>query len=178
METRLDVRGEPDAAIAAVRSLVRVSRLLERSLDELSLPHYRVLAAISAGEERASRVAARLELGRPAVSAAVASLAERGLLVRTDVAGDQRAAGLRLTEAGAQTLARADAAMSAALRILAAKTNDPEGMLETLGRLNEAVSETYAQRMAGLTGVEPGTVQEASPSNVSASVHANGPAVR
>ena len=169
--TRLDFRGKPDAAIAAVRTLVRVSRVLERSLDELSLPHYRVLAAISAGEERASRVAARLDLGRPAVSAAVTSLAERGLLVRMDVAGDQRAAGLRLTEAGTEMLARAEAAMSVELRILVAKTADPDGMLVTLGRLNEAVSETYAQRMARHTGVEPGPAAAAASANHTASAN-------
>ncbi|MFQ4147422.1 MarR family winged helix-turn-helix transcriptional regulator [Arthrobacter sp. LAPM80] len=160
MEQR-EFRGEPDTA-AAVRAVVRVSRLLERSLEELSLPHYRVLAAVSAGEELASRVAARLALGRPAVSAAVASLAERGLLVRADVAGDQRAAALRLTDAGWEALARADAAMSGELRVLAARTADPEGLLDMLGWLNEAVSATYAERRAGRTGVGLGTVPAAS----------------
>ncbi|MBB2994027.1 DNA-binding MarR family transcriptional regulator [Paeniglutamicibacter cryotolerans] len=156
--------GELDAAAAAVRALVRVSRLLERSLEELSLPHYRVLAALSTGEELASRVAARLALGRPAVSAAVASLAERGLLVRVDVAGDQRTVALRLTAAGWETLARADAAMSGELRVLAAKTADPEGLFETIGLLNEAVSATYAERRAGHTGIKPGTAAAAASS--------------
>lgn len=138
--------GEPDAAVAAVRALVRVSRLLERSLVELSLPHYRVLAAVSAGEEIASRVAARLALGRPAVSAAVATLAERGLLVRLEVAGDQRAAGLQLTAEGWQALERADAAMAAELREIAAATGRPEEVIDTVGLLNDAVSQVYAGR--------------------------------
>jgi DNA-binding MarR family transcriptional regulator len=143
-----------DPAIAAVRALVRVSRLLERSLEELSLPHYRVLAAVSAGEEIASRVAARLALGRPAVSAAVAALAERGFLVRVDVAGDQRAAGLQLTEAGWAALARADAAMAAELREIAEATGEPEHLMDTMGLLNDAVSLVYAEhRKAQARGV-------------------------
>lgn len=155
METNREFRGEPDLAVAAVRALVRVSRLLERSLEELSLPHYRVLAAVSAGDEIASRVAARLALGRPAVSAAVASLCERGFLEQVDVAADQRAAGLRLTETGWQTLERADAAMAGELRSLAAKTGDPAQLLATVGMLSEAVTARYAEQRAARTGVVP-----------------------
>ena len=73
-----------------MRALARASRLLERATDELSLGHYRVLAAVAAGEERASRVASRLALGKPTVSATVESLCERGLVARARVAGDQR----------------------------------------------------------------------------------------
>jgi DNA-binding MarR family transcriptional regulator len=153
METNREFRGEPDPAVAAVRALVRVSRVLERSLEELSLPHYRVLAAVSAGDEIASRVAARLALGRPAVSAAVASLCERGFLERVDVAADQRAAGLRLTETGWQTLERADAAMAGELRSLAAKTGDPTQLMATVGMLSEAVTARYAEQRAARTGV-------------------------
>src|SRR5579875_3572176 len=58
----------------AVRALARASSVLERSSSELNLAHYRVLSAIASGQERASHVAARLALGRPAVSAAVESL--------------------------------------------------------------------------------------------------------
>jgi DNA-binding MarR family transcriptional regulator len=155
METNREFRGEPDPAVAAVRALVRVSRVLERSLEELSLPHYRVLAAVSAGDEIASRVAARLALGRPAVSAAVASLCERGFLERVDVAADQRAAGLRLTETGWQTLERADAAMAGELRSLAAKTGDPTQLMATVGMLSEAVTARYAEQRAARTGVVP-----------------------
>lgn len=163
MATRREFRGEPDAAVAAVRALVRVSRILERSLGELSLPHYRVLAAISAGDEIASRVASRLAIGRPAVSAAVASLCERGFLVRSDVAGDLRASGLRLTELGWDALTRADTAMSDELRRLAAKTVHPESVIDTLGLFNDAVTARYAELRKGPTGVEPGETRQADP---------------
>ncbi|WP_107503866.1 MarR family winged helix-turn-helix transcriptional regulator [Arthrobacter sp. ERGS1:01] len=163
MEKIREFRGEPDPAVAAVRALVRVSRLLERSLGELSLPHYRVLAAVSAGDEIASRVATRLALGRPAVSAAVASLCERGFLDRVDVAADQRAAGLRLTENGWAALSRADAAMAAELRSVTARTEQPAQLLDTLGWLNEAVSARYAEQRDARAAVVPGTAPTGTP---------------
>jgi DNA-binding MarR family transcriptional regulator len=87
-----------DELIEAVRALARASRFLERSSDELSLAHYRVLAAVASGDERASRVAQRLAIGRPTISAAVDALGQRGLLSRGTVEGDQRATALHLTE--------------------------------------------------------------------------------
>ncbi len=67
-----------DRARDAVRALARASRVLERASSELSLAHYRVLSAIASGDERGSRIAARLALGKPTVSAAVESLCQRG----------------------------------------------------------------------------------------------------
>ena len=92
-----------------MRALARASRLLERASGDLSLAHYRVLAAVASGEERASRVAARLALGRPAISAAVDSLGQRGLLDRVEVEGDARAVALSVTAAGQRVLAQAEA---------------------------------------------------------------------
>src|ERR1700728_2063445 len=79
----------PSTAAEAVRALARATRILERGSGELSLAHYRVLSAIASGDERASRVAKRLAIGKPTVSAAVEALAQRGLLVRSAVDGDQ-----------------------------------------------------------------------------------------
>src|SRR2546430_2043870 len=97
------------AHLEAVRALARLSRVLERGTGELSLAHYRVLAAVADGHERASRVAARLALGKPTISASVDALCRRGLITR-DAAEDQRAATLRITEAGSALLAEVDAA--------------------------------------------------------------------
>jgi len=70
-----------------------------------------VLSAIAEGSERASRVADRLTLGRPTVSAAVESLTKRGLLLREDAAEDRRATTLTLTPAGEEALAAVDREM-------------------------------------------------------------------
>ena len=87
-----------------MRALARATRVLERASGELSLAHYRVLSAIASGDERASRVAHRLAVGKPTVSAAVDALAQRGLLVRTAVDRDHRVAALHLTSEGVALL--------------------------------------------------------------------------
>jgi DNA-binding MarR family transcriptional regulator len=84
-------------AVEAVRALARGSRLLERASGELNLAHYRVLSAIASGDERASRIATRLAIGKPTVSATVEALCHRGLLARSRGDDDQRVDVLRLT---------------------------------------------------------------------------------
>jgi DNA-binding MarR family transcriptional regulator len=135
--------------VEAVRALARASRVLERASGELSLGHYRILSAIAAGDERASRVAARLAIGKPTVSAAVESLGQRGLIVRSGVEGDQRAATLRLTSAGAQLLARVEAELIRRLDGLLERTSDPERVLESLVWLGDAIEQARSQHPVG-----------------------------
>ncbi len=130
---------QTDPEVTAVRALARASRLLERASSDLSLAHYRVLAAVASGEQRASRVAARLALGRPAISAAVDSLGQRGLLDRVDVEGDGRGVALSVTAAGSQVLARTEAEMAGRLGDLVAHTEDPPRVLEALAWLGPAI---------------------------------------
>ncbi|MEV0072677.1 MarR family winged helix-turn-helix transcriptional regulator [Amycolatopsis sp. NPDC050768] len=136
-------------ATSAVRTLARVSRLLERSSGELNLAHYRVLSAVASGDERASRVARRLALGRPAISAAVDALTKRGLLIRGDVDADHRATALSLTPEGERLLAATEAEMIKGLLALVARTPDGDVVLESLGRLGDAIDEVMAERSAG-----------------------------
>jgi DNA-binding MarR family transcriptional regulator len=131
-------------AVDAVRALARASRLLERATGELSLSHYRVLAAVASGEERASRMAARLALGRPAISAAVDSLCQRGLLTRVEVEGDARAIALALTPHGREVLVQAETEMVRRIEELAARTPDPVRLLESLAWLGPAIDQVHA----------------------------------
>jgi DNA-binding MarR family transcriptional regulator len=137
-----------DDAVEAVRALARMSRVLERASGELNLAHYRVLSAIAAGDERASRVAVRLVLGKPAVSAAVDSLVQRGLVVRTGATTDQRAADLSLTAAGEAALAEAETAMVGRISELCARTPDVGRVLESLAWLGAALDAAGAERLA------------------------------
>jgi DNA-binding MarR family transcriptional regulator len=132
----------------AVRALARLARLLERSTGELSLAHYRVLAAIAEGDQRASRLAERLALGRPAISAAVESLAQRGLLERCAVEGDLRGISLRLTAAGRKQLDEVESAAGRELRALAARTGEPDALLRVLAGLGPALEQAAAERHA------------------------------
>jgi DNA-binding MarR family transcriptional regulator len=114
----------------------------------LSLAHYRVLAAIASGDERASRVANRLAIGKPTVSAAVEALAQRGLLLRSAVDGDQRVAVLHLTPEGRALLARVEAEMIRRIDELCARTPDPDRLMESLVWLGAAIDDWQAQRAA------------------------------
>ena len=86
--------------MSVVRTLARLSRLLEHSGAEVSLPQYRLLALVAEGDERAGALAGRLALSKPAVTAAVDGLAERGLVVRSEVADNRRAVSVAITGEG------------------------------------------------------------------------------
>jgi DNA-binding MarR family transcriptional regulator len=142
------VRPTNEKRVQAIRALARVARLLERSSGDLNLAHYRVLAAVADGDERASRVADRLALGKPTVSAAVESLCKRGLLSREDAVDDRRAATLTLTPAGEAALAEVERGMLERIDDLCARTADGDRVLEALGQLGEALDEVAAERAA------------------------------
>jgi DNA-binding MarR family transcriptional regulator len=133
-------------ALQAVRALARASRLLERASGELNLAHYRVLSAIASGDERASRIAARLAIGKPTVSATVESLCLRGLLVRSRIDEDQRVAALHLTPEGEQLLARVESAMVERITDLGDRTSDGEQLLQSLVWMGAAIDDAVAQR--------------------------------
>jgi len=135
-------------AVQAVRALARASRVLERASGELNLAHYRVLSAVASGDERASRVASRLALGKPTVSAAVDALCRRGLLIRVAEPDDQRAVALSLTTSGREMLERVEDEMVATLRRLSARTPDPEALIESLAWIGGAIDEAHAERIA------------------------------
>lgn len=137
----------------AVRTLARASRLLERASGDLSLAQYRILAAVRDGDERATRVAARLALGKPTVSAAVDGLCRRGLLIREDVAEDQRAAALRLTDAGSALLGDVEAAMVARLDTVLVHADDPAGLVRGLAQLGAALDALAASRTTERAGM-------------------------
>ena len=146
---------DPDPTIEAVRAIVRASRLLERASGELSLAHYRVLAAISGGEQRASRLAQRLAVGKPTVSAAVDALVQRGLIGRHVEVADNRVTVLRVTAEGWDVLARVEAAMVERLTRLADLTDEPDGLVRCLVRLGTALDESRAAQNPGRPGSAP-----------------------
>ena len=118
-----------------------------------------MLSAVASGQERASHVAARLALGKPAVSAAVESLSQRGLLSRSEVDGDQRAASLRLTPEGERLLSEVEAEMRARIRDLCRRTPDGAQMLQALVWLGQAVDERRAERRARRQAARSGEAQ-------------------
>jgi DNA-binding MarR family transcriptional regulator len=139
-------RGEPDHALEAVRALTRLARVMERAVGDLSLAHLRVLSAVASGDERASRVADRLALGKPTVSASVEVLCARSLLSRSPVAGDQRAVRLELTGAGRELLERSEQSIVLCVEALAARTGRRDEVIGALAALGAALDEAAAER--------------------------------
>lgn len=149
---QVDVAAGTDA-VEAVRALARASRILERASGELNLAHYRVLSAIASGDQRASRIAQRLALGKPTVSATVDSLCQRGLLTRTGAAGDQRVAVLSLTDKGTELLDGVEAEMVRRIEDLIARTPGGDGLIDSLVWLGNAIDDVMEARMAERRGV-------------------------
>jgi DNA-binding MarR family transcriptional regulator len=135
-------------AVEAVRAIARASRVLERASSEVSLAHYRVLSAIASGDERGSRIAERLALGKPTVSAAVDSLCQRGLLYRAGREEDQRVVTVRLTPAGEALLDRVETSMVRRIDDLCRRTPDPAGVMGALVSLGAAVEQAQSERAA------------------------------
>lgn len=135
--------------VDAVRTLARLCRVLERACPDLSLAHYRVLAAIADGEQRASQVAARLALGKPTISASVDALCRRGLLVRQQADADQRVTALRLTSDGEKALHDAEVQMLERIAAVLAHVEDAGAVLAALDKLGAGLDLLADERLAG-----------------------------
>ncbi len=144
----VNVASEP---VEAVRALARASRVLDRCSGELSLAHYRVLSAIASGDQRASRIALKLAMGKPTVSATVESLFQRGLLTRSGVQGDQRAAALHLTPEGELILGRVEATMSERVKDLCDRTPEPAQVMQALAWIGAAIEAMAAEAHSRVT---------------------------
>jgi DNA-binding MarR family transcriptional regulator len=136
-----------DLSVSAVRAAARLSRLLERAAGDLGLAHYRVLSAVADGEGRASRVAERLALGRPTVSAAVESLCRQGLVERREAPGDLRAVDLGLTPEGSARLDDIERHLVAALHELCRRIPDGPALTAGLATLGPALDQLASERL-------------------------------
>jgi DNA-binding MarR family transcriptional regulator len=132
--------------VTAVRALARASRVMERTSEELSFADYRVLSAIEAGEERASRLAHRLAVGKPTISATVDSLHKRGLILRNSVESDARATSLALTEEGRSLVHSMEERMVEKLAVLADRTDDADAVVRALGSLGDAIEQSMQEQ--------------------------------
>src|SRR3954470_20624398 len=132
--------------MTAVRTLARLSRLLEHAGTGLTLPQFRLLAMVTLGGERATALAGRLSLSKPTITAAVDGLVERGLVTREMVEGDRRAGKVEITAAGGRALADAEALMAERLGPIIDRCNDPAVVRSALEQLEHALDEVAAER--------------------------------
>ena len=148
-------------ARAAVHALTRASRILERSLSELSVADFRVLSAVAEGEARASRLATRLALGKPAISSTVESLVRRGMLHRRVHGADQRAIELALTPSGEAAQQAAESALAAVVAGLVVRTEHPDAVLTALGAMGDGIELRQASLAAGAQAARRSAVDPA-----------------
>ncbi len=134
----------PDLA-SAVHTVARLARQLECSCDQLTLAQYRVLAMVNRGDEQASRLAGRLAVAPPTLTAVVDGLVERGLLRRCEVSGDRRATRICITAAGRAALETAERTMSERLETVLRRVGDREAALVTLAELGHALDSVGAE---------------------------------
>jgi DNA-binding MarR family transcriptional regulator len=129
---------------AAVRALAMGSRMLERSLEDMTLPQFRVLGHIAASPERASRIAERAAVSRPSLTGLLDGLEAKGWVTRADVAGDRRGVTLAVTPAGRTALAQAEKAMTARLSAVLGG-EDRTVALQGLAALGRAIEARMAE---------------------------------
>src|SRR5690349_15599754 len=112
------------------------ARVLERSLDDMTLAQFRVLALIASSPERANRLAERAAVSRPSLTGLLDGLETRGWVQRVTVEGDRRGVSLQVTAKGAAALKRAETAMTAELdEVLRAAGRDRTRVIDGLDAL-------------------------------------------
>lgn len=132
---------QPDSAdsalLAGIDSLLRVERLLERVPTPLTVPQYRILRMVEAGGERAARLADRLAVRKPTLTAVADGLVQAGFLVRETEVVDRRVVRLCLTERGAEALQETERAYVERVRPVIERASDPMRLLELLAELQD-----------------------------------------
>lgn len=100
-------------ALDAGRVFARLARQVDLGLAtlDLSLPQYRVLAFLADGEAASSRLAEKLAVSPPSITAVVDGLVAKGLVERGADPADRRRLPLSLTGKGVAALAAADGAV-------------------------------------------------------------------
>ena len=104
-----------DELVRAVGALSFGSRTLERALEHMTLPQFRVLTLVATAPERASRLADRVAVTRPSLTGILDGLVSRGWVERSDVDGDRRGVTLTITAAGQKAYDHATAATTSGL---------------------------------------------------------------
>ena len=137
---------DEERASQVVMILLRLFRALERVDTDLTPQQYRILKLAGAGGERSAKLAERLAVAKPTLTAIADGLVAAGYARRETEPGDRRVVRLCLTESGHAAVERADAAYGQWLDQLLAQTSETEAVLHALDALNEAMDEVRRAR--------------------------------
>jgi len=133
--------------VDALRVLARLGRLLEAVDSGLTLPQYRVLAMIIQGGVRSARLAEKLAVRRPTLTAIADGLVAAGYVARESEPGDRRVVRLHVTEAGREALRRADEAYLAKLEPILADTGASDRIIGDLLAIGDVLDERLRQKI-------------------------------
>lgn len=148
-----------DRVRSAVDTLVRLRRVLERCDTGLTLPQYQLLSMVKSGGERSARLAEKLAVRKPTLTAAADSLVAAGLLEREADPGDRRVVRIRITDAGLAALAHAEDALAAAVEPILRETGDGEAALDCFERLGGALDRRFEAHRARMRAVVDGAAE-------------------
>jgi DNA-binding MarR family transcriptional regulator len=152
----------PDSpTVEALLTILRICRVLERIDAGVSPQQYRMLKLIGEGGERSARLADKLAVARPTLTATADSLVAAGLAYREAEPGDRRVVRLRLTGAGQAAVARADDAYDEWFGELLDYTGQREQIVADLLQLDTAMTERRRARLAASAGLKSAGLTEA-----------------
>jgi DNA-binding MarR family transcriptional regulator len=137
---------DEERASRVVMILLRLFRALERVDTDLTPQQYRILKLAGAGGERSAKLAERLAVAKPTLTAIADGLVAAGYARRETEPGDRRVVRLCLTGSGHAAVERADAAYGQWLDQLLTQATGPEAVLNALDTLNEAMDEVRRAR--------------------------------
>jgi DNA-binding MarR family transcriptional regulator len=145
-------------------TVMRLFRSLELLDAGLTPQQYRILKLAGAGGERSARLAERLAVAKPTLTATADGLVAAGYARRDAEPGDRRVVRLCLTTAGRKAIERADMAYSGWLdRLLGGiGAADRTLILHSLSVLDATMDELRCARKAGqdeaaAEGTQPST---------------------
>ena len=135
------------AAEAVVLTVLRLYRALERVDTGLTPQQYHIMKLAGAGGERSARLAERLAVAKPTLTATADGLVAAGYAQREAEVGDRRVVRLCLTAAGRTAIERADAAYAGWLGSLPGTTSDTARVMDAIRDLDAAMDERRRARL-------------------------------
>jgi DNA-binding MarR family transcriptional regulator len=127
-------------------TVVRLARLLERSCGpEMTLAQYRLLALVASGDDRASRLAKKLAVAKPTITAIIEGLVERGYVSRGLDPHDRRVVHLAITPSGEDALRRAEHRIAEPFADVLGRCARPEAVLDALAQVSDALDARAAE---------------------------------
>ncbi|MHB1596607.1 MAG: MarR family winged helix-turn-helix transcriptional regulator [Streptosporangiaceae bacterium] len=138
--------GGPGDRAAAAMTIIRLFRTMERVDAGLTPQQYRMLKLVGDGGERSARLAERLAVAKPTLTATADGLVAAGLLSRATEVADRRVVRLCLTPEGQAAIDRAEAAYAGWLDALLAAAGEPDRPLRDLALLDAGLDLRWRAR--------------------------------